>query len=234
MNLGELEGALNLSVQDKSLSQYYRAYLNNAILELAATFELPALKLLNPYPLPLTTDNWLFDLPADFQKNLFRCADSNYSNISRRFRTIQALDRLDLDHDEIADHVTAVAVSEAETDDHKAGNKIGVFPKANETIYLWYYRKPTPLVKPGDVPFCIPEAYHFRVIIPKAKLVAYELLQDQVENFDTKGLQYWQAKLAAGLRGSPADGPGLIHYLNKIQGGPRRTGGRDPVGARYA
>jgi hypothetical protein len=226
MNLGELEAALDLSVQDKSLRGHYAQWLNTAILELAAALELPALKTTTPASIVCTTAAWLFALPADFLKKPFRCADSNYDEI-KIYRTLEYLDLLDLDHDEVAEtdgHITQVAVTDTQ---------IGVYPKANETIYLWYYKKPTLLTSASDVPICIPGAYHDRVIIAKATLKAYEHLQDQVENFDTKGLQYWQGKLAAGLRGSPVDGPGLVHYLSKIQGGSRRTGGRDPVGIRF-
>jgi hypothetical protein len=227
MNLGELEQALKLNVQDRSLEGQFPAWINNAILELAADFEFPALKLRTPYSLVITEDAWLYDLPADYHKKLFRCADANYNEISR-YRTCDYLDRLDMDHSETGDHPTAVVCVEGDE-----GNQIGVFPKANDTLYLWYYKKPALLVKPADTPTCIPSAYHARVILPKVTLKAYEHLQDQVENFDTKGLQYWQGKLAAGLRGSPVEGVGLINYLSKIQGGPRRTGGRDPAGMRY-
>jgi len=228
MNLGELEAALDLSVQDKSLRGYFAAWINNALLELAADFELPALKLQTPYSLVITTAAWIFDLPANFQKMIFRAADSDYNEITR-YRTFDTLDRLDIDHDDTGDHVTAVAVAEGETAGAEV-KKIGVYPKATETIYLWYYKKPTVLVNPTDTPTCIPSSYHDRVIIPKAMIVAHRLLQDQVENFDIKPLQYWESKLAGGLRGSPVDGIGLINYLSKIQGGPRRHGGRDPVG----
>jgi len=227
MNLGELERALKLSVQDRSLEDQFPAWINNAILELAADFELPALKLRTPYTLSITTATWLYDLPANFHKKLFRCADANYNEI-RQYRHIDYLDRLDMDHDETGDHPTAVATVEGDE-----GNQIGVYPKATDTLYLWYYKRPTLLVSPADTPSCIPDSYHARVIIPKAVLKAFEHLQDQVENFDIKGLQYWQGKLAAGLRGSPSEGIGLINYLSKIQGGPKRTGGRDPVGIRF-
>ena len=226
MTLGELEAALDLSVQDRSLRSHFAQWLNTAILELAAAFELPALKTTTPASIVCTTATWLFPLPADFlklipnRKGFTGCADSDYNEVGI-YRTLEYLDRLDLDHDDIGDHVTAVAVTDTQ---------IGVYPKANETIYLWYYRKPTLLARASDVPTCIPEAYHARVIIPKVMLKAYEHLQDQVENFDTKGLQYWIGRLTAGVNGSMTDGPGLIHYLSKIQGGSRRTGGRDPVG----
>lgn len=227
MNLGELETALKEQIQDTSLNKYFPAWINNAILELAADFELPALRLTTPYAFSITTDDWLFDLPENFQKKLFRCADVNYNEI-RRYRTLDYLDRLDMNHDETGEYPTAVATVEGET------NQIGIYPKvtAATTIYLWYYRKPTTLVSPRDVPTCVPAAYHYRAILPKAILKSYEHLQDQVENFDIKGLQYWQSKLVAGLRGSPVEGIGLINYLSKTQGGPRRHGGRDPVGMR--
>jgi hypothetical protein len=229
MNLGELEAALALSVVDKSLEEYYAKWINTALIELAAAYELPALKTTTPTDIVCTTAAWLFPLPSDFlklipgKKGFSGCADSDYNEI-KIYRTLEYLDRLDLDHDDTGDHVTMVAVTDTQ---------IGVYPRANETIHLWYFKMPVVLTRASDVPNCIPEAYHARVIIPKVKLVAYEHLQDQVENFDQKGLAYWQGRLAAGLRGSPLDGPGLIHYLSKIQGGSRRTGGRDPVGIRY-
>ena len=229
MNLGELEAALDLSVQDRSLRRYYAQWFNTALLELAAAYELPALKTVTPTSIVCTTATWLFPLPADFlklipgKKGFSGCADSDYNEV-RIYRTLEYLDRLDMDHDDTGDHVTMVAVTDTQ---------IGVYPKANETIHLWYYKKPTALARASDVPTCIPEAYHARVILAKATLKAYEHLQDQVENFDTKGVQYWTGKLTSGLNGSRADGPGLVQYLDKVQGGSRRTGGRDPVGIRY-
>jgi hypothetical protein len=198
-----LESALNLAVQDKSLVASFNAWINAAILELAAAFYLPALKTTVPTSLTVTTAAWLYALPADFHKFLFRCADGNYTEV-RRYRTLDVLDLVDIDHDETGDNVTAVAVTETQ---------IGVYPLADDTLHLWYYKKPTPLIRASDVPTCIPEAYHWRVIIPKVARKAFEHLQDQVENFDPKGLQYWQGREAAGLRGSPTDGPGLVHYL---------------------
>jgi hypothetical protein len=225
MNLGELETALKRAVQDRSLEDLYVGWINNAILELAADFELPALKTREPTSLTITTADWLYSLPTDFLKTLYRCADANYDGIYV-YRTLDYLDSLDVDHSETADHPTAVAWVEGDE-----GNQLGVYPKANDTLYLWYYKKPTVLVRASDTPTCIPSAYHARAILPKAILKAYEHLQDQVENFDQKGLAYWQAKLVAGLRGSPVEGIGLVKYLSKAQGGSRRTGGLDPVGA---
>jgi hypothetical protein len=228
MNLGELEGALDLIIQDKSLRIHFKTWINIALLELATAYELPALKLREPVAFPVTDDEWLFDLPEIFLKTLFRCADSNYQEV-RRHRFLDALDRRDLDHDEIGEHVTHVATTEP---DDGGRAQIGVYPKANESLRLWFYRKPVVLVKPGDIPDCIPAGYHSRVLIPKAALKGFEHLQDQVINFDPKALQYWKSKLAEGMNGSRDQGPGMINYLVKAQGGPRRHGGRDPIGWR--
>jgi len=222
MTLAELESALSLIVQDRSLESRYKAWINTAILELAADFELPALKLLAPTVFPITTATWIFNLPATFQKNLFRCADSLYSDI-RVHRFADGIDALDIDHDETGDHVTSVAVTQA--------GQLAVFPKVTvaESIYLWYYKRPKVMVLPTDVPDLMPDSYHERVILPKCVIKAYEHLQDQVENFDPKGLQYWQGKFREGLYGSPMGPIGLINYLVKAQGGPRRHGGRGAI-----
>lgn len=228
MTLAELEAALDLIIQDRSLRPYFVNWLNIAMQELAADLEFPALKTLTPTAFPITEDKWLFDAPENFLKMLFRCADANMNRI-KRYRTMDYLDSLDLAHTAIADLPTAVCAAPT-TDDLW---KIGVYPRATSTIYLWFYQKPTPLEKPGDKPSFIPAAYHSRVLLPKATLKGFEHLQDQVANFDPKGLQYWQGKLQAGLKGSPVEGIGLVNFLAKEQGGPRRRGGKDPMGANY-
>lgn len=223
MNLGELEGRLDLIVQDESLKSHYKGMINQAILELAADYELPALRLLDPVTLPVDTTSWLWPLPKDFHKKLFRCA--NALRWIRVYRHIDDLTRLDRDHDQKGDSVTTVAWGA-----QGLQNVLGIYPLADDALDLWYFRKPAVLVKSSDICDCIPPEFHERVIVPKVIIVNYAMLQDQVENFDPKSLQFWQGELAKGLRGSPDQGPGLFNYLQKLQGGPRRHGGRDPVG----
>jgi hypothetical protein len=230
MNLGELQDMLDQQVQEKSFLAQYGAWINNAILELAADFELPALKLLTPTPLAVDTSKWLWPLPENFQKKLFRCAYIDADGQYRRVHVhdhIDALEQRDMDHDEIGNHVSQVATAMQGEDQF-----LGIFPLAADTLPLWFYRKPLYLDQPTQTCDCIPPAYHHRVIFPKSVIKAYQFLQDQVENFDPKPLQYWHGELQKGLYGSPQEGIGLINYLAKSQGGPRRTGGRDPVGWR--
>jgi len=234
MNLGELEAALSLIVQDKSLEPYFKDWINNAVLELATDYELPALKLLTPYSMPVDTSTWLHPLPGDcnYLKLLFRCANGDWGRVHVEHQgkpiDISYLDHRDIDHDETGDHVTHAAV--ADTGDKQY---LGIFPLATEILKLWFYQKPALLDKPEDVPVCIPAAFHERVILPRVIIKNYQLLQDQVENFDPKGLQYWDGKFKEGLYGSPMGTIGLINYLLKAQGGPRRHGGRDPIWTGY-
>jgi hypothetical protein len=225
MNLGEMEQRLALIVRDSSLEPEFARMINDAILELAADFDLPALKLLTPVNLPVTADNWIYPLPENYHKKLFKVMDSDWSPVGI-VRSVDDLDKLDPDHDETDTHVTRVAV-------HDTGvtKSLCVYPKAGDTLRLWYYEKPAVLTDPEDSPDCIPHEFQERVIFPKIIIKNFQLLLDQVENPDFKSLQYWEGKQREGLYGSAAGPIGFINWIFKLQGGPRCRGGRDPIWA---
>jgi len=222
MNLAEMQESLAVVVQDKSLQPLFIGMINKAILKTVAEFDLPALKLVTPVTLAVTTADWIYNLPANYHKRLFRCVDSTYSTVNIHHR-VEALDDRDIDHDEIGDHVTDVVA-----EDTGVLKKLYVYPRATETLYLWYYRKPLVLVNPGDVCDCIPEEFLEEVLFPQIIIKNYQLLQDQVENFDLKPLQYWEGKRREGLYGSPQGSIGFINWIIKLRGGPKRHGGRNP------
>lgn len=224
MNLAEMERRLSLIVQDSSLAPEFAAMINDAILEIAADHDLPALKLLTPSAFPVTTDNWIWTLPENYHKSLFQCRDSAWERVNIRSR-VEELDRLDIDHDEIGVHVTHVAAVDTGEDKY-----LCTYPKANDTLQLWFYEKPARLEQSDDVCKCIPSEFHERVIFPKLIVKNYQLLTDQVEDFPLKPLEYWEGKLQEGLYGRRGGPKGLINWIIKLRGGPRRRGGRDPVG----
>ena len=223
MTLAEMQESLAVVVQDKSLQPLFKRMINDAILETAADFDLPSLKLTTPATLAVITTDWIYNLPANYHKRLFKCADSEYWEIDIHHK-VEDLDDRDLDHDETGDHVTDVVA-----EDTGVLKKLYVYPKAAETLYLWYFRKPLTLVNPGDSCDCIPPEFQERVLFPKIIIKNYQLLQDQVENFDVKPLQYWEGKLREGLYGSPQGPIGFINWIAKLRGGPKRHGGRDPI-----
>jgi hypothetical protein len=218
MTLAELKEEIGILVSDSSLEQYYKRWINEAILEIAADFSLPSLRLNEPALLLVTTSTWLFNIPATYQKQLFRAADSEYTPI-HILQDLNLLDERDLDHDDTGDHVTHVAVRD---------QKIGIYPMADESIKLWFYKLPTTLDGLGDIPTCIPTAYHSRVIIPKVVIKNFRVLQDLVIDAPHQSLMFWQREYQKGLYGEPYGDIGMINYLAREKP-PRRHGGRDPI-----
>lgn len=223
MTLGELEQELRLIVQDSSLQSYFNTWINLAIQELAADFDLPALKCIEPWPLSVNTGDWIYNLPENYQRKLFRCVDVNYSPITI-CSTVEDIHRLDIDHDETGDLVTHVATMDA-----VIPKKIFVYPKADTTIYLWYYQIPSYIEDSSDVPTCIPAEYHGRVLIPRVVIKNFQLLQDLIIDAPHRSLAYWRGLESEGLYGSPRGPIGLIHWIVRSEGSPRRHGGRDPL-----
>lgn len=218
MNLGELEAELALFVQDSSHETYFTSWINEAVLEIANDFSLPALKLKEPTTLDVTEDDWLYDMPDAYMKNLFKCYDSDYNKIAIK-RELGDIDSIDIDHDETGDNVTTVAVRD---------RQIGIYPMAAESIKLWFYEYPTDLVDPGNELTCIPKQYHSRVVLSKVIIKNYHLLQDMTENPPHKSLQWWKANYRAGLYGERGGDIGMLNCFARDKK-PKRTGGRNPL-----
>ncbi len=218
MTLGQIIAQIDLVVKDSDLAENYSDWINAAISELAADFDLPALRLIEPAQLAVTEDGWLYDMPSNYQKGLFRVRNSSYCKVWIG-RDIDDIQRKDIDHDQIGDAATHVGVQD---------RKLGVFPKANDTLYLWFYEAPIPLENPDDKVTCIPEEYQARVIIPKLVVKNFTILQDLVIDAPHQSIAFWQAELQAGLYGRPHGEIGLLNYLVKARG-VRRHGGRDPL-----
>jgi hypothetical protein len=291
MNLLRLKEELSLIVRDSSLEDFYDNWINDAVLEIAADFELPDLKLKTPTTLStvdftsaavtfLTADNsinatgigtgitvgdnstdvilvsgasesanntkftvttattgklivtetvtaetagntvsitynWLHDLPATYHKKVFKCRNSNGDKITVG-RRIQTIEEVDYDHDETDDYVTTIAVE---------ADKIAIFPKAVDTLYLWFYRLPVDMTEDDDVPDGIPSAYHERVILPKVIIKNSAILQDLTLQYPP---EYFRNLYSEGLYGRRGGDVGMINYLAKSKGF-KRHGGVDPL-----
>jgi len=228
MNLAQLQDRLGDAVKDSSLQKRFKDFINEGILALTDQFDIPSLRLLEPWPFSITSDKWIFRMPENFQKRLFRCVAGDYKEVRVTHQgkplVFADLDQVNIKHDIVMSHVQMAAVALDGITPY-----LGVYPKAAETLGLWYYRKPLYLDKAGDVCDCIPESFHSDVILPRAIIKSYEYLQDQVETFDPKALQYWEGQLLAGLNGSGTK-TGFLKWLQKNYNPPRRHGGRNPIG----
>ena len=230
MNLQAMEALLDQIVHDKSMKASFAGWLNDALQELASDYDFPTLKLLLPQTVTVDGSTWIWPMPASYQKNLFRCA---FIDTDGRQKKVDPFDRREdleyRDHTQIGPHVTAVAVAQ-QLDLFNL--LIHPLPSVPVALLLWYYQKPARMVKPGDSPTCMPPEYHERVLIPRVVKKNYTMITDQTINPNLQSLAFWQAEEERGLRG---DGTcvGLINHFAKSQGPPRRTGGRDPLGAGY-
>lgn len=222
MNLTRLTAELALYIRDDVLEAYSTSWLNDAILEIASDFELPDLRLREPTALTTTTANWLYSLPATYHKKLFKVRNENYDQLSI-CRDIQTIESIDYDHDETGDSVTNIAI-EGVNDTAK----IAIYPKANDTLYLWYYRLPVSMSAGTDEPDGIPPEYHERVIIPKVIAKNYRNLTDMAVKQTHQSIMYWEKKYKTGLYGEPGGDIGMINYFAKNKG-VRKHGGRDPL-----
>lgn len=217
MNLGELETELALYIRDDSLATHFKDWINSSIYEIANDFFLPSLRLNEPIFLTVTESNWLYDLPTTYQKKVFKCYDSNWDKITIK-HSLDNLDELDIDHDDTGDHVTHISVRDT---------KIGIYPMAAEDIKLWYYKKPTDLVKSDDELTCIPKQYHSRVIISKIIIKTYHILVDIASHTPKKSLLWWRDNYHSGLFGDTSD-IGMINCLARDRK-VRRHGGGNPL-----
>jgi len=218
MDLGTINGWLDRIVRDSSLETYFTDWVNIAINNIANDFALPALKLKEPEELDITESDWLYDLPSTYMKGLFKCYDSNYDKITIH-RSLNDIDNLDIDHDDTGDNVTDVAVRDTQ---------IGVYPMADETIYIWFYEKPTALSDDADEPECIPSQYHYRVIISRVVVENYQLIMDMSVNPPHQSLEWWRARYREGLFGEPGGDIGMINCFARERK-PKRRGGKCPL-----
>lgn len=224
MNLGELKTELNLIVQDASLFPYFNKWINEAIQSLAMQYDFLSLRRLDPFNFPIINTAWYREAPEVFQKNVFRCYNGAGNKVAIRDR-IENLEALDWDHDQTASNISRLCAFEQ--GDRKY---FAYYPKATESIQVWFYEKPAILVNETDSPTFIPREFHTALIIPELIIKNFQLLQDMVVDAPHNSLSYWLQRKQAGLFGSKATGEvGFFNWLVKSRGGRRRLGGPDPL-----
>lgn len=206
MTLQELMDELYELVRDECLRDaFFKKWINAAVLGIASDFDLPALELIEPYALPITSDNWLHNLPDSYHKKLFRAAAVDYADIGV-LGTVAEVDRLDPDHDEVEDYVSFVAA-------HDERRKLAVFPKSTTSVRLWFYEKPEVLDLEDDPLTCIPDQYQRQVLLPRLIIDIYPSLQDMAVQAPGPSIAHWQRQYSRGLFGVPKGDVGMINYL---------------------
>lgn len=233
MNLGALLAEIKKIVVDTTDDdQQYIDWINRAIREIANDFDFTSLALRTPLSLPVTiAGGYRYALPENFQKKVFKAYNGDVMSspgdpLPSKIWVCHdwdELDRRDITHLQTGDRVTHIAVQGIGMD-----SEIGVYPLAEDTLYLWYYAKPPLLANDADVPRWMPEEYHYRVIVPKVVIKNFQLLQDLIKDAPHQSLTYWEEQYKKGLYGEPRGDIGLINFLARDKK-PRRHGGRDPL-----
>jgi hypothetical protein len=232
MTYEQLELECRQIIRDSTLDDLYRGWLNDCIEELAGEYEFPGLKLRVPAQLAITPASYLYNLSAAthvttgyvYQRRVFRISSTAFPQglgLEPNPLWIEDTDPL---HTQTGDSVQRVAVE---------GDQILVFPLATDTLNVWFYRKPIPMVNPTDTPDGIEAAFHYRVLVPMVVLRGFRLypeLISEIPGDNTKSLAWWTQRLNAGLYGDTVQ-IGLIQALQKNErvGTPRLRGA--PMGS---
>lgn len=220
MTVDELKTHIKNVLQDPTIEYSLDQFIEEERLSFSAEYELPSLKLFEPVTLSVTTATWLYDMPATYQKKVFRArnGDTNGAWLPIH-RDIAAIERMDFDHTETDTYVSEIAVED---------RKIAVYPKANDTLSLFYYKKPDVADDIDE----IPDEWAAKVLVPRIVLRAFrvypELARENIAE-NPKALDYWRTRQRESLYGSVHTGE--IGYLNTLVKNkpPRRRGGRDPL-----
>jgi len=226
VNLEELTLDLKQILRDPTVESSFPTWLNDSMTELAGEFELPALRLREAATLTTTTSAWLYDLadavhPSgyEYMKRCFRVSSTAVPTGFTLETDMSVLYDIDPERDDTGDSVQRVVLD---------GDQVGVSPLASDSLSVWYYRRPLPMEDEDDEPDGIPDAYHYRVLIPKVVLRCFRVypeLATESVNDGTQALVLWTQRLREGLYGNGYE-IGLLDALQKANRpyGPRVRG----------
>lgn len=220
MNLADLQAELMDILRDPSVETRLMLWINDELLRLAYDFDLPGLRLRTPASLVVTTAAWQYNLTVathasgfTFHKKLYRVTNALFETGMRINTDLNILDDIDPDHNETGTNVQRVAY---ELDLHNNA-VLGIWPMANETLSLWFYRRPNFLDADNEIPE-FPDAYHSSVLLPRVVLRAFrlwpELATEGGAGDSARAFAWWNARLHEGLYGN-ASAPGLLNALRK-------------------
>jgi len=228
VNLADLQKEIRNVRPDSSIESSLTTWLNHAMDEIAAMYELPLLRLKTPASLATVNTEWRYNItdathPDGFtyMKNVFRITSSTFEHGFTVEEDWGALDSLDRDHSDTGTSVQRVFLD---------GGSLGVWPMANDTLDLWWYRRPTAMAQLNDEPDGLPAEFHYKVLVPyvivhRALRFYPDDLGYAVAGDNTKAMLRWQGILNQGLYGDSVQ-IGLIPYLTKQNRpyGPRLRG----------
>lgn len=202
MNLADLQTELRIILRDPSAESSFTAWINDELLQIAYEFDLPGLKLQTAASLVCVNTQYLYNLSAathaslyTFHKKVWKVTRPGALQGITLHNTHRAIDILDPAHTSTGTNVTDVGLEHAQ---------LSIFPMANQTLSLWFYRRPILLAADNDIPDFIPDSFHFKVIIPRVVLRAFRVYPELATTNSgdaTNALLLWETRLLQGMYG---------------------------------
>ena len=202
MNLAEFQTELRIILRDPSVESSFTTWINDELLQLAYEFDIPGLKLQTAASLACTNTVYLYNLSAAthasgfaFHKKVWKVHHPNTLQGIRIEHTLRAIDVLDPAHTATGTNVTTVGIEHEQLATH---------PMANQTLSLWFYRRPTTLSADSDTPTWLPDSFHYKIIVPRVVLRAMRIYPELATSDGgdaTRALQLWMEKLRQGMYG---------------------------------
>jgi hypothetical protein len=221
MTVDDYKAELQWLLKDPEVESAFDRIIAQERLSFASEYDLPNLRMDQPFVGDVTTANWLYQLPSIYHKNVFRArnSDPNEYWFNPIYRSIEEIDAKDFDHNETAPYVECLGIA----DGHMA-----IYPKANNQIYLWFYRKPDTAGAITE----IPDEWISKVLTPRIVLRCFRTYPDLARESIAENplaLEYWRTLQREGLYGSAATGgTGFLNAQSKSKK-PRRHGGSNPL-----
>ena len=230
MTLDEATTEIRNLLRDPTIEASIPTWINQCMLELAGSYEIPLLRLRQPATLTTTTSDWLYDLSEathvlgyEYMKKCFRVASSSQTNGFPIERDLQAFDDADSTGYSTAHTDTGTAVQRVAVEN----GQLGIYPMSSDSLSLWFYRLPQ-TVEDADDEMEIPESgFHYSLLVPMVVLRAFRVYPELVSdnpNDNSRALQLWTARRNAGLYGDGSQ-IGWVSKLHSQRGvhvrGPR-------------
>lgn len=189
MTYRELIDRLQLTVDDSSFDSMLGTFINEAQLEIAGGLPSAYGEWITP-PLPqlfvvgtlsTATDNYVVDMPENFQRYLqFVASSARYEiDISETFL-------------EFSENYPLFNQLGAVTECIEVGRKLyyqGI-PTPADNLTIHYYRYPTVMVDDDDEPDGIPRHYQRDLLVNYAAWKIYELIEDDVADLGANTVKY--------------------------------------------
>ena len=202
MNLANLQTELQIILRDPSVESSFTTWINDELLQLAHEFDLPGLKLQTAASLVCINTQYLYNLSAAthassyaFHKKVWKVTRPGATQGITIHHTHRDIDVLDPAHTTTGTNITDVGIEHAQ---------LTTYPMANQTLSLWFYRRPTLLAADNDIPDFIPDSFHYKVIIPRVILRAFRIFPELATanaGDATNALLLWEGKLLQGMYG---------------------------------